>query len=76
MATMVIDPKAIAQLLGMKERVKLLDQSGHTLGYFDPPMSVRVPDHITKAEIDRREKESGGLTTAEAITFLRRQKGL
>ena len=74
MATMVIDPKAIAKLLQMKERVQLVDKSGKTLGYYDPPISVLFPDDITDEELDRREKEPGGMTTPEAIAFLKEQR--
>jgi hypothetical protein len=74
MATMVIDPKAIAQLLGMTERVQLLDRDGKTLGYYEPPISVWYPDDVTEEELDRREQEPGGMTTAEAIAYLKKSR--
>jgi len=74
MATMVIDPKSISQLLAMKERVQLLDQSGKTLGYFEPPFTVWYPVDVSEAELDRREKEPGGLSTTEAIAYLKKAR--
>ena len=69
MATVVIDPASIAQLLGMTERVQLLDKTGKTLGFYEPP--VHYLDDISDEELDRREAETGGMTTADAIQFLK-----
>jgi hypothetical protein len=73
-AQMTIDPATISQLLGAKERVQLLDRDGKILGYYEPPMSVFWLDDVSEEELDRRESEPGGLTTAEAITYLKSQR--
>jgi hypothetical protein len=64
-----IEPKSNPEMIEKKERVDVLDGDGKTVRQME--LTVLYFDDLTEEELDRREKEPGGMTTAEAIRYLR-----
>jgi hypothetical protein len=72
-----VDQDLRSKLNGLHEQIELCDEAGQTIGYF-------LPDGVYKylvyeilklkyplEELERREKEPGGRTTAEVLATLR-----
>jgi hypothetical protein len=66
----------LARLHELKERLEFCDESGTTLGYFQPSVlrdralyaTAQVP--ASEAELEKAEREPGGRTLAEILADL------
>jgi hypothetical protein len=76
MTRVILDRATLARLHDLKERLEVCDESGETLGFFQPAPSrdrslyatAQVP--VTEAELDRAEQQPGGRTLAEILADL------
>ena len=77
MERVVLEPQLRAQLQDGKRSLELCDDSGQTMGFFLPAADFLrwqydwARRHYSTEELDRREKESGGRTTAEVLARLK-----
>jgi hypothetical protein len=80
MARLTLDPDTLAKLGGLRERAELCDESGQTLGFFQPAptrdrelyKTIEIP--VSEGELQRREQEIAtgkGFTTAEVLAHLK-----
>ena len=74
MNQIVVDASLTEKLSGLFEPVQLCDEHGRVLGDFcpavDPSMYKGVDAPASAAELDRRERETGGFTTEEVLRRL------
>ena len=76
MTRIVLDRATLARLHDLKEGLEFCDESGETLGFFQPAPSrdrslyatAQVP--ATEAELNKLEKQPGGRTLAEILADL------
>ena len=77
MTPLVLDRESLAKLDEVNYRVAICDESGRTLGYFQPIVdraayqSVIVP--FSNEQLNRFEQESGERTLGEILTELGKQ---
>ena len=81
MSPLVADANLSAKLVGIKEPVEIVDESGRRLGRFVPEPTEPEPlchwePTLTKEEIDRRVRESSGRTWAEIRQRLEQMRPL
>jgi len=74
MDKIILDPAALAALGKLDHFAELCDPSGRTVGYFTPSASGNLYDDAEipydEEELQRREQEPGGYTTAEVLDYL------
>jgi hypothetical protein len=76
MTRVMLDQATLEKLHHLKKPLEIVDESGRQLGRLLPMIDhslyegIEVP--VSKKEIRRAEQESGGLTTAEVLAYLRR----
>ena len=84
MQKLTIPPEIQAKLSGLSGTFEMCDESGQTLGHFVPEGEYRkllwawANSEVTDEELDEAREEyrlHGGLTTAEAIAYIRTQAG-
>jgi hypothetical protein len=78
MTKVVVDAAFGAKVKGVAGAVELCDESGRTIGYFQPvvseglsAMGVRSP--ISDEEIERRSQERGGRPLADILADLEKR---
>lgn len=77
MSKVVLDDDLRAKLNGLNEEVEVCDAAGRTLGRFLPEQEYwRLMYDLAKAEfsddaeLEEARRESGGMTTAEAVAYI------
>jgi hypothetical protein len=84
MAEITLSSDQMAQLNGLNEVVKVRDESGHPIGRLVPDSLYRAmfeawatsPVTLEEVEAGRKAyRAEGGLSTAEAIAYIRRVAG-
>ncbi len=74
MTQIIVDAALIEKLSGLLEPVQLCDEHGRVLGDFCPvidrSMYKGVDAPASAEELDRRDRETGGLTTEEVLRRL------
>jgi hypothetical protein len=77
MERVVVEPQMRAQLQDGKRSLELCDDTGQTMGFFLPAAEFLhwqyewARRNYSSDELDRREQESGGRTTAEVLARLK-----
>jgi hypothetical protein len=75
MTRIIVDFATTEMLAGLPGPVELCDERGRVLGEFRPAahrsIYLDVDAPLTKAELDRREQETGGYTTEEVLERLK-----
>ena len=77
MRKVVLDQATLAMLRAQRERVEVCDESGQTVGYFNPPAdrsrysTVEVP--ITEAELRKIEENLTGRPLADILADLEKK---
>jgi hypothetical protein len=74
MTNIVVDAALTQKLAGLSHPVQLCDEQGRVLGEFCPAVDRSlyqgVDSPLSPAELDRRERETGGYTTEELLQRL------
>jgi hypothetical protein len=71
MTKVVLDAKALGQLHDLKVPLQIVDESGRLLGLFTPNVDPALLEpQITREEIQRRLKQSGGRPLADILRDL------
>jgi hypothetical protein len=79
MTKVVVDASFGAKVMGLTGAVELCDESGQTIGYFQPVASgtqspsPRAKSPFSEEEIERRRKEKGGRALQDILADLNRQ---
>ena len=78
MTRVVLDKEILAKLLNLSIRLEVCDESGRTLGYFQPFVdrslyrNVQVP--VSEEELDARQRVLGGRSLEEILHDLEKSK--
>ena len=67
-----LDERTLAVLRDVKQRAEICDEEGRIVGYFEPSKfaGMFIPE-FDEAELNRRAKDPGGMTTAQLVEHLR-----
>lgn len=77
MTRIVLDEELKSRLLGLKQRLEIIDEDGRVLGFVTPAVDRSLYEGIeppfSKEELDRIEKSGGRrYTTAEVLEYLKK----
>ncbi len=78
MVKVLADAKLSQKLRETKERVQIIDETGGTLGFFDPtpiapPGVAAARSPCTREELEELRKEKGGRSLAEILRDLEKR---
>ena len=72
MTKVTLDSATLAKLHHLTELIEVCDESGKTVGYYHPAVTVKGP-RISDEEIARRMGQGGGRSLAEILADLEKK---
>jgi len=77
MTKVILDQETLAKLHHLRERLEVCDESGSTLGYFNPVVNRSLYEGVqvsfSEDELNRFEQEPGGRSLADILADLEKK---